>query len=341
MRIILPILIGLGVVVFFMSREFDVEAFRQFHFAWKSVWWLFVAFLFMAGRDMGYMWRLRILSERQMTWQQVFRVIMLWEFTSAITPSAVGGTSVAVVYVHKEGVNVGRSSAIVMLTSLLDELYFIIMFPILMLLVNSSNMFDIASSSIGHSLYTLAIIGYSLKLAWVLLLLYGMFVNPQGLSKLIQAVFKLPFLRRWKKGAEKAGADIINSSVEFKKQSLSFWLKAALSSFLSWTSRYFVVNAMLLAFFPVHDHLLIFARQLVMFLILLIMPTPGGSGFAEYVFKNFLGSFIPVAGLSYVFALLWRLITYYPYLIIGAIIVPRWISAKFGKKLTINEEQTI
>lgn len=49
----------------------------------------------------------------------------------AITPSAVGGTSVAIIYVHKEGISLGRSSAIVMLTSFLDEIYFIVMFPLL------------------------------------------------------------------------------------------------------------------------------------------------------------------------------------------------------------------
>ena len=35
------------------------------------------------------------------------------------------------------------------------------------------------------------------------------------------------------------------------------------------------------AFFPVSDHLLLYARQLIMWVILLISPTPGGSGIAD------------------------------------------------------------
>ena len=71
---------------------------------------------------------------------------MLWEFTSAITPSAVGGTSFAIIYVHKEGINVGKSSAIVLLTSFLDELYFIVMFPLLIWIVGHEALFNIPES---------------------------------------------------------------------------------------------------------------------------------------------------------------------------------------------------
>jgi uncharacterized protein (TIRG00374 family) len=143
-------------------------------------------------------------------------------------------------------------------------------------------------------------------------------------------LFHLPLLRRWKRGAGKAAVDIIASSKEMKNKKPKFWLEAFLSTFLSWTSRYWVVNCILMAFFAVSDHFLIFSRQLIMWIILLVSPTPGGSGVAEYMFDKFLGEFIPVAGFAIALALLWRLISYYLYLIIGAILVPKWISDKFS-----------
>ena len=132
---IYPILIGLAVVGWMLWRDFNPEVFADIRFSWATVGWLCLAVFFMFGRDIGYIIRIRVLSGGQLSWLQSFRVIMLWEFTSAITPSAVGGTSVAIIYVHKEGISLGRSSAIVMLTSFLDEIYFIVMFPLLMLLV--------------------------------------------------------------------------------------------------------------------------------------------------------------------------------------------------------------
>jgi len=264
-----PIIIGLGVVGFLFYRQFNPSALDVIHFTKWSVFWLIIAFCFMALRDLGYMLRLRILTDNMLSFRQSFRVIMLWEFTSAITPSAVGGTAVATLYVNKEGLSVGRSSAVVMITSFLDELYFILFFPIVLLIVTPHALFGLgvttgAEVSFSNDLFLFCLIGYIVKFLWVVLLTYGLFFNPRGLKWLLMLIFKLPLLRRWKHGANRAGTDIINSSLEYRKKPFMFWLKAFLATFLSWSSRYLVVNALLLAFFTVGNHMLIFARQLAM-----------------------------------------------------------------------------
>jgi len=68
-----------------------------------------------------------------------------------------------------------------------------------------------------------------------------------------------------------------------------------------------------------------------MWIVLMISPTPGGSGMAEYFFSDFLASFIP-HGLSSSLAVLWRLLSYYPYLIVGLIVFPLWIKRVFSRK---------
>ena len=326
-----PILIGLGAVGYMLWKDFDIQVFSGITFSWHMVFWLVMAVVFMFGRDIGYIIRIRILSNNQLSWRQAFRVIMLWEFTSAITPSAVGGTSVAILYVHKEGISVGRSSAIVMLTSFLDEVYFIVMFPLLMLIVGRAELFDV-SGAVTRGLMSIALAGYFLKLAYVLVLSYGLFVNPRGLKWLILKIFRIRFLRRWYHAAGRTGSDIVRSSHELRRAGWGFWLKAGSSTFLSWSSRYLVANALIMAFFSVSDQFLLFARQLVMWIMMLISPTPGGSGFAEFVFKEYLGSFIigGGAGVAIAMAIVWRLITYYPYLFVGVFIVPKWIGQHFG-----------
>lgn len=342
-RAILPIIIGLTVVIVLLYKEFDIKAFQEFNFTKTTYLWLFVAVLLMLSRDFGYMIRLKILSDNYYTWYQAFKIIMLWEFTSSVTPSAIGGTGFAVIYVHKEGLSVGKSTALVMATSFLDELYFVIMFPLLLILINPINLFVIDGESVAskfpflNEFFYFAIIGYTLKLIWVLLVSYGLFINPKGLKWLIFRVFKLPVLKRWIRNAVTTGNDIISSSKELKKKSFVFWLKAFGATFISWTARYWVVNALFLAFFVVKGHFLIFARQLVMMIMMIVSPTPGGSGFAEFIFKEYLNEFIIVdpalsAAVVIAMALLWRLVSYYPYLFIGAIILPRWITSKFKLK---------
>jgi uncharacterized protein (TIRG00374 family) len=337
-KIVIPILIGLAIVGWFIFREINTDALSKLNFTWKSVFWLLVAWCCMIGRDLGYMIRIRILSEKDLTWRQAFRVIMLWEFTSAITPSTVGGTAVAVVFLHKEGLTVGRSTAVVLATSFLDELYFVIMFPLILLIVGGKILFTTSLQGTGiallNNLIVVAIIGYLIILAWVILVGYGLFINPNGIKKTLIYFFKLPILRRWKESAVKAGDDIVESSDELKRQPFLFWIKAFTATFFSWTSRYWVVNAILVAFFAIGDHFLIFARQLVTWIMMIISPTPGGSGFAELILGRYISDAIPVdaeyaGSIALAMAIIWRIISYYPYLIIGALIVPGWIERKF------------
>ncbi len=82
-KVFLPVLIGLGVVAYMFSKEFSLESFEALSFTKFTVFWLLISLLFMVLRDVGYMIRIKILSEQQLTWKQAFRIIMLWEFTSA------------------------------------------------------------------------------------------------------------------------------------------------------------------------------------------------------------------------------------------------------------------
>ncbi|MFH2143145.1 MAG: lysylphosphatidylglycerol synthase transmembrane domain-containing protein [Bacteroidota bacterium] len=352
-KIILPILFGFAGIslVMYFDDNFSFKSFSLISFGAYFFLFVFISFLMMACRDIGYMIRLRILTDKQLNWRKTFNIIMLWEFTSAVTPGAIGGTSVATVFIHKEGLSVGKSTAVVMATSLLDELYFIIMFPLVFLTISPVILFSIGGSTdismsfdYSNKYFLFAIIAYTIKFIWILFIGYGLFKNPKMIAKFINFVFKLRFLKKWKNGADKAGKDVITASKELKQKSFVFWLKAFGATFFSWTARYWVLNFLLIALiFSVSDNLsctipdfgqniLIFARQLVMWIMMVIFPTPGGSGIVELVFSDYLAEFIPVAGLVAVMAILWRLVSYYPYLFIGVFVLPKWIRRVFPKK---------
>ena len=337
-QLVSPLLIGLSVfaaILYFQLKGKKIP-FDLITVGTQGIFWLFIAVIFMLTRDIGYIIRLKVLSNNEISWLQATRIIFLWEFTSAVSPSAVGGTSVAVVFIHKEGISVGRSSAIVMATSFLDELYFIVMFPILFFIAGTGDLFTIGESKgIGFSneFFYFAFVGYSLKFIYLAVLSYGLFVRPQLIKYLLLKLFGIRFLRKWRPQARRAGLDIIENSKELRGESFMFWVKTIGATFLSWTARYWVVNAMFLAFFVFDkSHFLLFARQLVMWIMMLVSPTPGGSGFSEFVFSKFLSDFMPeVAGITIIMAFIWRLFTYYPYLLAGAILVPKWLKDKFGK----------
>ena len=163
----------------------------------------------------------------------------------------------------------------------------------------------------------------------------AVFVAPLTFKKILKKIFSISFLSKWKEIATQTGDDIITTSKELKGKSLMFWFKAFGATICSWTARFWMVNFIILSFtsVTVGDHFGIYARQLVMWVIMLISPTPGGSGVAEFIFSGFLKDFIPF-GLSVMMAFLWRLLSYYPYLLIGSIVLPSWIRRTFyGRKL--------
>ncbi len=345
-RVILPVIISLAVAVWIFTKDINLNVLKEISFTWRSVFWLIVAFLLVVVRTFGYTMRIKVLTNNNLSWLQSLRVIMLWEFTSSITPSTVGGTGFAIIFVHKEGISVGRSTAVVLATSFLDELYFVIMLPILLIFVGGKSIFITTLQGSGiallNNLVLIAIIGYIIILLWVLLIGYGLFINPKLIKTLIINIFRLPFIRRWEKSAAKAGNEIVESSDELKKESLAFWVKSLISTFITWTSRYWIVNAILLAFFSIHDNFLIFARQIVLWIMMIISPTPGGAGFAEVILGRYLSDLIPVdtlhaGGVALAMALLWRIISYYPFLIAGAFIVPGWLRKNFVKPVTEKE----
>ena len=330
-KILLPTIIGLGVIAYMFGREFNLSDLKLITITGSTVLWIFVAFCFMLGRDIGFTIRYRYLTEKKLSWKQALKVTLLAEFGTAITPSVVGGSSMAVIFLTKEKIPVGRSTAMVFITLLLDELFFVVTFPILLIFLPFHTLFA-DNTALGSGVLILFIVAYIIKMLLCTILIIGLFFRPQAIRWLIIKIFRLPFLRRWHKSAAKAGDDIIISSREIRGKTFSYWYPLVVATILSWCSRYLVVNAIFMAFFRVSDNLLIFARQFVMWVVMVVSPTPGGSGFSEFIFKQYLSEFIPLAGVVPLIILLWRIFTYYNYLLVGVFIVPRWIKKSFSKK---------
>lgn len=322
--VVIPVVIGLSVVGWLFYREFNPELFMNLRFSGRMLVGILLALLFMAGRDGGQMWRFRMLSDRQLSWMQTFRVNMLCEFTSAVTPSAVGGSSLIVLFLNKEGINAGKSTALMISCLFLDELFLTLACPVVIAFLPLDELFG-PSTAMTSGMKILFFIVYACIAVWTLILYLALFKRPDIVKALLMKIFKIRWLKRWSGAMEELTDNLVLSSKEMGNRSFLFWLKAFGATSLSWTSRYLVVNALLLAFTTTGEHFLAFARQLILWIIMVISPTPGGSGVSEYMFKVYYADFFSVAGMALVVAFIWRIITYYLYLVIGVIILPKWI----------------
>ena len=337
-RIFFPIGLGLAVAGYILFKEFDSDKMMQLDWGWHTLFWLFMALIMVATRDLGYMYRIRVLTDYKINWRNSFDTIMLWEFASAVSPSVVGGSGVAIFIVNKEGIKLGRSTAVVMVTAFLDELFYILMVPLVLATVGTEFLFPAEAESYMGSKYgpqVVFYIGYGFIMLLTMMILLSIFAFPKATKKLLVSITSISFLKKWQDSAAETGDDLITTSKELKGKSAGFWAKAFGATFFSWTARFWVVNCLIMAIATIgfNDHMMVYARQLVMWVIMLISPTPGGAGIAEIAFQGFLSDYIAL-GMAGTVALLWRIFTYYPYLFLGAVILPRWIRKVYlGRKL--------
>lgn len=314
------------------KRMTQREMLGQVKWTWYSTFWMVMALIATAFRDLGYIFRIRVLADGHLNWRQGFDVTFLWEFASALTPSVVGGSGIAMFIIGREGIALGRATAIVLVTALMDELFYVLMVPIVFLGVGMDNLFpaQLDNAFWGLPIRTIFWIGYGFILLMVFTVVYAVFFRPRAFKFILLNIFRLRFLRRWRPMVVKVGDDIVITSDELKDKPKSFWAKAFGATVFSWGSRFLVINFIAAAFFTVNDHLLLYARQLIMWVILLISPTPGSSGVAEVAFAGFFRDLLPTLGFIGAIAILWRVLSYYLYLFMGAIILPRWLRRTKG-----------
>lgn len=302
------------------------DALKEINWDSSSYFYFALAILLMVGRDFFYILRIRLLTNNELTWKASFYVILLWEFASALTPGIVGGAAVAMFILNKEKIPLGRSTAIVFITAMMDNLFYVIMIPIIFLFITPSELFPSQIES-SRSMEWIFWIGFIVVFAAFLFLFLSIFIWPKLGTRFLSAVFSLPFIRRWKEKAVQTGSEIELTSKEMRTEKGSFWVKVFVATVASWFSRFLVINMILQAFvgFGFLEHIQILGKQLVMWLFMLVSPTPGGSGVAEYAFSELLSNFTSSAILLVALAIIWRLISYFPYLFIGAFLLPRWM----------------
>ena len=165
-QVLLPICFGLVVIGWLFLSEFNPDVFFTFDFTIVSTMFIMLAFLLMLLRDFGMMWRFRLLTDNALTWKQAFHINVLSEFTTAVTPPAIGGSSLVVIFLTKEGINAGRSTTIMFVNLFLDELFFILMCPLIFLFIPIKELFN--SSSVIVSTFGVVFGSlYVIRLFWI------------------------------------------------------------------------------------------------------------------------------------------------------------------------------
>lgn len=334
---ILPILIGLSVVVYMMVKQLDYEALTSLKWDGHTVFWIILALVMYVLRHLFLSWRLMSMADYAFNLKKSINLIVLWEFASAVSPTTIGGSGVALFFLAQEKISTAKTVSIVLYSMVLDTLFFVIGIPIAFLLLGANiirpGMHSLTDMD-GYGYTFLGILLFMLIYSGVFF--YGLFINPNAIKNLLVWIARLPIFRRWNINIVQTARDIVVSANEMKSKPMSFHYKNLALTFGAWIARFFTVNCIIIALvssvpMDLVSQAIMTVRGATMHVITSFSPTPGGAGIAEYLFGGFYSDYI-MNNVSALIALIWRLITYYSYLIAGAIVIPVWIASVLKRR---------
>ncbi len=333
-RVILPVLLGIGAVGYLFYRQFDLEQFREIRWTGSAFAWIGLSVLLLVGRHLFYAFRLRTITGKFFTWRKCIELMVLWEFSSALTPTSKGGPFVMLFVLTREKLAAGRTAAAVFYTMALDSGFFIITLPILLFIYGPPMLYPGMKSfgDVGLATGTF-FVTYGLMFFYLMVLVFFLLIKPGYAKNVLGWLARRRFLKKWSNRLILLGNEFALAAHEIRRRDWRYHLQVIIGTVGAWTSKFVMINCLIIAVVPStpvdgFTQAFIYARLVAMFTIMSFSPTPGGAGLAEMALVGFIADYVP-KGIGLVVALLWRGMAYYGYLLLGAVMVPGWVAAHF------------
>lgn len=324
LNLIILIILSFIVIVFALKDNFN-EIINEI--LTINLWWFFVGLILMFGyclfRAMV-LHNLILKFDPQYKLSRAFGVNLLAQFFNGITPFG-SGQPFVIYTLKREGIRGTDSMNIVIQDFILHQIALIILGTIAILLNWMLNIFPKVIF-----LKEIVLIGYIVNVA-VVVLLFGMAFSKKMNQKItnitIRFLSKFKIIKNQDHIIDK-WEDRINrfhDGTAILLEDKEEFIKNVILNILSLLSAYIIPVAILYSLGDYHSFNAVIAIIASAYIMLVgsVIPTPGSTGALEYAFIAFFANFIG-GGLLSATMLLWRFLTYYLFLIIGAITFNIW-----------------
>ena len=267
--------------------------------------------------------------KKSFTYKSAVILLLRTQFVNAITPFATGGQPYQVYYLNKEGVRSSTSTSIILENFIVYQIALVFLGIIAMLCNFLFHIFP--HNDILTHLITLGFVINTVVIIVSFIVAFGKKISKKIINFGINILSKLRIVKDKEAKLEKWNESITNfhKSAKVLMNDKKLFFSMIFVNLVALSILYMIPVFVLYAagnFNSVNVGLAIIASAYVM-LIGSFVPIPGGTGGLEYGFIKFYGFFIQGSLLSATM-LIWRFITYYFGLIVGAVA----FNVKRGKK---------
>lgn len=266
------------------------------------------------------LYKIALSFDKNYKFKKAFRIQLLTNFFNAITPFSSGGQPFQIYSLNKNGINYNDSTNIVMQEFIIYQLSLVTLGIVALIYNNIFNLFlDI------KILETLVALGFIINL-FVIVSLFMLAYYKKLDEVLIKIVINLLskfhliknkelLIQKWNNHIEK-----FNKGARKLTENKFRFIKLYLISLFSLLTLYLIPCIILYGMGDFNSITPINSIIASAYVILIgsFVPIPGGTGGLEYGFIAFFGNFISGSTLP-ALMLIWRLVTYYFGIIIGAI----------------------
>lgn len=287
-----------------------------------NIFWLLIAVLLLF-----LYWGFRAFSihsvivkfKKEYTIKQSLKLTLVTQFFNAVTPFATGGQPFQVYALKKDGIGITSGTNIIMQNFIVYQVALVLLG---ILAVGYNGIFHVFKSAvILKHLVTIGFLINTLVVVFLFLIAFGKRFNTFVIDKAIKILDKLHLVKDKEAKLKEWNQYIANFHTGAKKllQDKKTFFITTLANFISLICLYLVPLAVLYGMGNYDTNIItcVVASSYTM-LMGAFVPIPGGTGGLEYGYMKFFGELVkgPVLNAS---MLLWRGITYYLGLIVGAI----------------------
>jgi len=269
-------------------------------------------------------WSLRIqllakLVAHKVSFSLAMQTTLASLFVASLAPSTAGGEPVRIKMLADDGMSYGSALTVVLAERLLDSFLFL---AALVVCLSLTNFVIGVGLEIGGVFLILIIL--------LMIFLWELVKRPDRISRLFKWIRRKRGNGKTIDFIEKQAWLFRQADIDLFKETKKEMPAMAAITVTIWTCEFLIPSVLLVGLNQSPSLLFSITAQIIITIISLLPLTPGSSGVAEFSMSYIYGKFVPVYLLGILVAL-WRLITYFLGLLVGAVYMTVWFNRFVSK----------
>ena len=318
----LSILFSLTVIIIVFVTTFNQDTI--FYILNFNLLFLFLAIAFRLIALVLWGLRIQVMSKSlgyQVSLPHCINMVLAGLLAGTITPGQSGGEPLRVHELYRSGVKLGDAAGVVIMERILDGVILTVMGVILMTLLAGYFW-----STLSPALFLLVVVAWFLMISFLIIPFLAIRYPVKTKKVLMKLVnWLVPKITRLSKSPESLSIladreidNLFTSMTKFTGTARSGLLGGGITTALFWITEFLVASFIMMGLGLGPYIVESFFFQILIAIINMIPVTPGSSGITEISTTSLYALIIPT-GVIGIFVLLWRFVTFYLNIVLGAV----------------------